>query len=288
VIGEDFRRRAENPGRHPSQRDLDRVLSSAVSIHVRPVIPGAPELFSSRDPSDLASLVEAFRIEGEMGHCMCIGSIAFRFEGRRGKISTVTLHHGVSLRWDPFFWNARLRDPNLILDWLSAHGIPEARQEYDDDRARAARSMEAARRWREVMPPALAPLWDSMLEPRAQWPEVARAMIDAYPNPVIRARVLLEWFGRGLGPWSGYPSYEGVPEWCLQQESFEVLVQAAQTEPRSSELLEGAARLFAHFWRTRPNDLARLPLQLKRELLDHALDGPIEDNRRRAFQAFRP
>jgi hypothetical protein len=98
----------------------------------------------------------------------------------------------------------------------------------------------------------------------------------------------MEWLGHGAGPWSGFPSYEQVPEWCLLQLPLEVLVEVAAREPRSEELLEGAARLFASwdFGQERGPELARLPADLKRALLEHARRSKDRDKRARAANAF--
>lgn len=288
IMGEDLARRFHEPGRHPTQADLDRLVGAASSVVVRDVFSTGEALYETDDPSDLASLRDALRSEGEMGHCMCAGTLDFVFSRDGEDLGTVTLHHGESLRWDPFFYNAPLVESGPILDWLSTRGMPSAREEYDDARRHTADAADAAERWRAAMPRALDSLWLSMSGLSLEWPEVADVMSRKYPDPVARARVLMEWFGQGEGPWSGYPSYEDVPEWCLLQMPFEALVRAAQAEPQSAELREGAARLFAgwSFGNERGSDLAKIPSDLRRELLGHALRSADEDRRDRARRAF--
>jgi hypothetical protein len=166
--------------------------------------------------------------------------------------------------------------------------MPEAREEYDDAGRSDESSGASAERWRAAMPAAVESLWPSMSELSFEWPEVATVMSREYPDPVERARVLMEWFGQGEGPWSGYPSYEAVPEWCLLQLPLTVLVQAVEQESRSAEMREGAARLFAgwSFGNERGNDLTKIPPELKRELLEHALKSSDEDKRGRARRAL--
>jgi hypothetical protein len=288
IIGEDLVRGFEDPGPAPTQADLDSVVGAATSVAVKGVFSGDEVLFETDDPSELASLRDALRIEGAIGHCMCVGTLAFMFSREGEDLGTVTLHHGQSLRWDPFFYNAELVEHDPILDWLSAHGMPGARRDYDDDRRHGEAAAEVAERWHAAMPPALESLWPSMSSPLFDWPEVADVMSREYPDPVERARVLLEWFGQGKGPWSGYPSYESVPGWCLLQLPLSVLLEGAQGEPQTDGLREGAARLFAgwDFRHHRSRDLGRIPRDLKLLLLEHSLTSTDEDKLARAQRAF--
>ena len=288
VIGEDLVRGFENPGRAPTQADLDSVVGAATAVAVRGVLASDEVLYETDDPSELASLRNALRIEGAIGHCMCLGTVAFTFSHDGEDLARVTLHHGESLRWDPFFYNASLVEPDPILDWLSGHGMPDARQDYDDDRRGAEAAAERAERWRAAMPPALDWLWPSMSAPSREWPEAADVMSREYPDPVERARILLEWFGQGGGLWSGYPSYESVPEWCLLQMPLNVLLEATRGEPQSDYLREGAARLFAgwDFGKHRSRGLGRIPRDLKLLLLEQALRSTDEHKLAHAQRAF--
>jgi hypothetical protein len=275
----------------PTQADLDEVIGAATSVAVRePMARRKKRLLETGEAADLDSLREALRIhDGGIGHCMCFGSLELEFARGAEPLGAVTLHHGVSVRWQPFFDNAELAEPEKLLDWLSDRGITSLREEYDENRRRPAQREADVRRWLEAMPAVVEPLWPSMEEPFSlEWPEVAEALADEYPDPVVRARALMEWLGHGAGPWSGFPSYEQVPAWCLLQLPLDALVEAAQHEPRCDELLEGAARLFAswHFGQERGDELARVPAELKRALLEHARRSNDGDKRARAADAF--
>ncbi len=276
--------------RPPTQADLDALIGDTTRVAVRePFEPEKKPLFQTSDGADLASLREALRIhDGGIGHCMCFGSLELAFWCGTEAVGSVTIHHGESLRWQPFFENAALVEPERILDWLSERGISSLRDEYEENRREHAESERRLEQWLHAMPPVLEPLWESMCGFSCDWPDVAGVLAEHYPDPVLRARTLMEWLGHGAGRWSGFPSYEEVPEWCLLQMPLEVLVEAALGEPRSEQLLEGAARLFAswEFWQERKLELAGVPGDLKRELLQHALESDDEDKRSRALAAF--
>jgi hypothetical protein len=296
IIGDDLVRGFADPGPPPTQDDLDRVIGPATAVAVRDVFAEDDVLYETDDAADLASLRDALRIEGEMGHCMCSGTVALVFRRGGENLGTVTLHHGESLRWEPFFDNAPLVESDPILDWLSARGVTGPREEFDEAEREAQEYAEVKIRWQAAMPAALRPIWSSILESgsdwglKLEWPEVAEVMAREYPDPVLRARALLEWYGQGAGPWSGCPAYEQAPEWCLLQLPLDVLVRAAETQPQTEALLEGAARFFAgwDFGQHRGEELAQLPPDLERRLLEHSLASPDDDKRSRARNAFAP
>src|SRR5207302_9999960 len=149
------------------------MAEAATSVAVRGVFSSDEVLYETDDPSDLASLRHALQIEGEMGHCMCTGTLTFVFRRDAEDLGTVTLHHGQSLRWDPFFHNAPLIESARILDWLSARSMPGAREEYDDARRNEENSTAAAERWRAAMPAALESRWPAVTAPSLEWAEGA-------------------------------------------------------------------------------------------------------------------
>jgi hypothetical protein len=289
ILDANLERGLRDPGRAPTQADLDAVIGEASSVVVRRV--GDDDVVcATEDAADLASLRESLRIEedSEMGHCMCLGTVSFDFGRDEAEDGRITLHHGESLRWGRFFLNAPLVRPDSILDWLSEHGVPEVRAEYEADRRRAAEFAAEKERWHAVMPPALEPLWPAIVDIDFDGHEAAALMARAQPDAVERARVLLEWFGRGEGPWSGFASYESVPEECLLEMPLDVLVEAVRSERQAESVREGAARFFAgwHFRRRRRRDLRRIPDDVKLTLLEHSLSSPDDDKRARAFAAF--
>jgi hypothetical protein len=296
ILDADLERGLRDPGPAPTQADLDTLITAANAVVVRRV--EYDERSARQDnvihatdaAADLVSLREALRIEqeAEMGHCMCPGQVSFDFGRDHGKVGTVTLHHGESLRWDPFFLNAPLVRSDLILDWLSERGAPEVREEYETDRRRNAEWEAQQERWHAVMPAALEPLWPSILDIEFDAGHAAARLARAHPDPVERARILLEWFGQGEGPWNGNAAYEAVPERCLLEMPLDVLLEAARSEPHTESVREGAARLFAgwYFGKQRPRDLRRIPDDLKLTLLEHSLRSPDEDKRARALAAF--
>jgi hypothetical protein len=57
---------------------------------------------------------------------------------------------------------------------------------------------------------------------------LADELIASIPEPAVRVRSLLHWFGSGAGPWSGFPVYEEALELLLLEEDLDVLIAVAQ------------------------------------------------------------
>ncbi len=108
------------------------------------------------------------------------------------------------------------------------------------------------------------------------------------PDRGERVLALLEWFGSGSGPWSGFPSYESAAENLLLDYSTIDIISATRSNKLSPTQTEGAARLFAgwSFTRQRPEGLKELPEALKKELWFHSQNTKDKDKLRRARGAF--
>lgn len=247
-----------------------------------------PKVFyETSDPDEITSLVEALQTgPGGGWHCMCCGTLLYEIESKAGT-RRISLHHGESLRAENEFENLPLLNPDACMAWLSARGITFVREEYDEAVRHATVAQAQAERWRAALPTSLAPFFDDMGGGGQPNPEWAAALAAEYPDLQQRAVVLFRLFGSGAGPWSGYPTYEHVPEVFLAEMPAQVLIAAA-ADATDDRVTEGAARLFAG-WEVRrrlPGDRVVLPAELKHRLLAHAERCENEDNRARAQTAF--
>ncbi len=246
-------------------------------------------LFESARTDDLTTLGAALDAEASpYGLCMCIGTLDIDVERASAPPVTVTLHHGVSLRWKASKGNVNLRSPDAIMDWLSARGMPFVREEYEEGEHRGEETLEQRRRWHDALPVSLRPFLDDMQRTGTTTnPAWTAAIEQEFPDPVRRATALMELFGCGIGPWSGYPSWESVPEEMLLTMPLDVLLAAMRTEP-SERMLEGGARLFGgwSFRRKRRKELQRVPAELRKLLLEHVSTAADEDKVAAVRKAF--
>lgn len=155
-------------------------------------------------------------------------------------------------------------------------------------------------RWLAGMPAVARQLWDATNRFRfgaglldSELTDLRMGLARDMPDPAIRIRSLLRWFGSREGPWSGVSSWESVPELLLLEYATADIVSAVAPATVDRIEREGAARLFAgrEFGLRRPHDRDRLPASLKRALLEHTIetgDAKDEDRRDRARRAFGP
>jgi hypothetical protein len=156
----------------------------------------------------------------------------------------------------------------------------------EESKRRGEENRRNRERWLEATPECLRPFWEQRDHDRD--PKVQALLLDAlrkaFPTAEAQVLILLGWFGSGVGPWSGYPSYESVPQQLLLHYPTPLLIQTlTSTTPTESQWL-GAARYFESwdFGRTRKEDRKLLTTALRQRLLEAARRTGIPDNVQRA------
>lgn len=285
--GEPPARPAEGPA-----ANIAKLIDRADRVVVREAPDdGARVLFESANRRDLDALKAALKVNKPDGpmHCMCDGTPAIDLYAGKQRVGQITNHHGKLVRWSTSRTDAPIADAEAWLTWFDVRGIGGPRREADAARRSRARFEEAERRWVAAMPAALRKFWPMPFRPGGD--DVAplrRALEEAVPDRGERIRALFAWYGSGMGPWSGFPSHEQAAEdLLLDYPTAELLAAIADRKLGDAET-EGAARLFGgwSFSQVRPKDLALLPAELKRRLLEHSLKSDDEDKRGRARRAF--
>ena len=253
---------------------------------------GAPVLFTSTSPDDIAAFGEALTIivSDQQFYCACLGTPVVRLFSGKTELAEVTNHHGVSVRCSLWDGNAGLRDPEKWVRWFSERGMPKPGQALERSKTEQEKSRESYKRWLAAVPASLRPLWPDTgpSYDEADKDALYAALCREFPDDRLRVLVLFGLFGSGRGPWSGYPAYDSRAEELLLRLPTSILIAAAESPDLSEAQLEGAARLFAgyDFWKLRPRDAAKLPKALKQKLLAQALKSAHPDNIERAQSAF--
>lgn len=119
----------------PTQASLDALLERVTRVKVVP----PPLSYGQRNPlldtsseSDIAALREALRIVEDPDafyHCMCGGNPWLELYARRKLVATVSCHHGISIRWSAWTWDAVLADGMQLVNWLAERGVTSLRDE---------------------------------------------------------------------------------------------------------------------------------------------------------------
>ncbi len=215
----------------PTQQALTEVLASTTWVHIARVVSmGAPEVpIEVRAPEKLVELERCLVLveEDPQGVCMCSGDVALELHDGARLLAVLKVHHGVSISWDRWVSNGFLREHRPLLNWLASVGVPGPLEAYEKEQQRRLEAKQAEARWIQFMPPCLAPLWDRGHHGEmSDWTRLKEALVAAYPEPEERVRVLLGWFGQGMGSWRAFPAYEEVPEILLLDHPTQVIVSA--------------------------------------------------------------
>jgi hypothetical protein len=184
--------------------------------------------------------------------------------------------------------NKMLKKAGIPISYIFSEAYIKAEQQ------RMEKSKSDSERWLAAVPPSLRPFLpkDTSSDPAPYFEAPSGSELEAlakeFPDESKRIRVVLAWYGSDAGPWSGYPSYEQIPENILLTFPTAKIVSALQAKPLREVEIEGAARLFGgwDFSQKRPGDLRLLPQVLKKRFLDHALKSKDDDKIDRARHAF--
>jgi hypothetical protein len=283
----------------PTQQSIGSLLKRVTRVRVVPLEnyrKGATELrtlLDTSDPASLASFRDCFGIVEDpetFGHCMCFGNPHIELYAGDELAATIGYHHGVAIRWDAWKHDAYLKEPERLLNWMSAHGVDGPRREVEEARRRGEEARRQVERWLEAMPDCFRPFWVRMDHDRD--PELHRLLLqalrEAIPAPEEQALTLFGWFGSGAGPWSGFPSYESVPEQLLLHYATQFLVNVLMASTPTEAQWRGAARYFGGwgFWQRKKGDRSLLSSDLNQRLLQAARSTGVADNVERAERAF--
>jgi hypothetical protein len=273
--------------------DLRQLLANADEI----VVKASPTrlaaiLFKSTKKTDLEDLWRSLVLEPptDWFHCMCDGAPALYAYQRGSELVQLTNHHGISVRCSLWDSDVRITDTEKWLSWFDERRIPGPRQEVQAMLAQETQNKKDWEKWLTAMPKPLKAAWSNALGAfgSVNLTPLRSALEHDMPDKSERVLALLEWFGAGAGPWSGFPSYESAAENLLLDFPTTDIIVAIQSKTLSPAQTEGAARLFAgwSFRRQRPDGLKDVPDAFKNVLWDHTRNTQDKDKFSRASSAF--
>lgn len=251
-------------------------------------------LFESNKKEDLNALSKALVVvkpEQEF-HCMCIGTEALYLYKDKKLLATVTNHHGQSVRCSLWKSDAPLADIENWLKWFDDRKIDAPRKEVEEARAQQAQGEIDWKKWVAAIPKGLKKPWKESVDQfgDCDLPKLKTALNSTLPKKSDQILALMNWYGSGAGPWSGYPAYESAPEELLLEYPIAELVTAVETGKMTPARLEGAARLFGgwDFSQKHPGGREKIPAEIRKVLWEHVKNTKDEDKLGRATRAFNP
>jgi hypothetical protein len=254
-----------------------------------------PILFESSNKGDLESFSKSLILikpnPDTWFHCMCSGSPVVHFYKGTNETVHLSNHHGKSIRCSLWTSDVEIQNPDEWSNWFDEHGIPSIKQEIAESKVRAEETRTEREKWEEAMPKSLLPIWKKTVDysqPMHDAKPLIKKLNKSIPDQDERILSLLEWFGSGTGPWSGYPSYESIAETMLLEYPTSEIVSAIQSTSLTSAQIEGGARLFGgwDFSKERPNGLNEVPEDIKQMFWEHVKSTDDEDKLGRAQRAF--
>jgi hypothetical protein len=277
---------------------LHEALAKATRLHIRTggTCHRNPEnektLLDIQDAKEIANFIRQIKIQANKSgfHCMCCGEPTLEFYHDDTLILSLGFHHGRSLRWPNGDWKGdgllTKESSDFLIHWFSDHGVQGPHEEVQESLRRQKQSAASQEKWLSAMPTSLKPFWNTLEE--SEIVKMNAALTKQFQDPKQQILALLEWYGSGEGPWSGFPSYESVAEDLLLLHKTERILETIHTAELTQMQIEGAARLFGgwHFSQQRPEDLRLLPDTFKQQLLEHCLKSENRDKKARAIQAF--
>jgi len=280
---------------HGALQDATRLrVRSGGTCHRQPDEEKA--LLDLRDQKQIAEVVQGIQMNPNASgfHCMCCGNPTLEFYRDGTLIVSLGFHHGQSLRWPDGKWAGdgllAKGSADFLIKWLADHGVPGPKEEREEDVRLQKKSEVSQARWLRAMPESLKPFRSGMGDPFGSnnSQKMAAALTKQFPDKNARILVLLNWYGSGEGPWSGFPSYESVAEELLLLHKTEEILGAIRDVNLTEQQTEGLARLLGGwtFSRQRPDDRTLISLELKARLLEHSLKSDDEDKQGRAKRAF--
>lgn len=282
--------------RTPQLEKLYALVRSADRIVVTQGSEGEKKvLFDSSEKTDLEAFVLALNlvVAEEWRSSICADpTVTLYKDGKKiGYIGDVSGREVKTSVWDG---NTVIADQEKWLRWFDDRNMPMVRKERDHAVESEKKNAEDEARWYAAMPKGIK---ESVEEQRYRLyglssPKLNKSVLSIlekeYPEKSERIFALLNWFGSGAGPWSGYPSYESIAEdYLLLFTTQDILAALNDRKPDASHL-EGASRLFAgwKYSKFRAKELDLIPKKMRKILLDQALKSGDEDKIELAKAAF--
>lgn len=265
--------------------DSDRIIVTSHSFMDK-------TLFESALRQDIVALSESLVImkPDYWFHCMCVGTPAIYLYKGETVLARVTNHHGKTIRCSLWQSDAPIASTENWLRWFDERQIKGPRLEVEALQALQEQGELDYERWLAAIPKELKEAWEKSFDEYSftDTNDLRTAWKASTMSKEEQIFALLEWFGSGAGPWSGFPAYEESAQKLLLDYKIEDIVSALDFERMTTAQIEGAARLFGSwsFHTQYPHGLMKVPRTIKQALWNHVKGTKDEDKLGRAKWSF--
>lgn len=195
-----------------------------------------------------------------MGSCLCLGTYAIELHSNNQLLSTIGFHHEVSIRYENWKGDAGLARIDELLHFLADLGFTAPLAERIQQKRNMEKDRVAERKWLEVAPKCFSKYWTQIKGvDNSYYTSLINYLNVEIPDKRKQIIALLQTFGKTDNFWTGYPSYEELPNDILKTFEIKDIIEAYTQSDRNYKTRMGLGRFLCSY-------------ELKKSRQDHIKD----------------
>ncbi|MCF6405468.1 hypothetical protein L3C95_21370 [Chitinophaga filiformis] len=181
-------------------------------------------------------------------YCMCLGTYAIELYKQNSLKATIGFHHNVSIRYYKWNGDAELAKNDDLLTFLAEEGLTQPLADRIEQKRNQAADRIAQRKWLEISPRCFNKYWEQIIGlDDSYYPSLISDLNLEIPDKQKQIIALLQTFGKTDQFWTGYPSYEVVPEHILKTFEVKDIMEAYIQSDRNYKTRKGLGRFVCSF-----------------------------------------
>jgi len=269
---------------NPDPADLKKLIDKTVKIIVleRIIEIGRDELqflLEINNKEKIKITGQNLEIESKpQGHLLDSGYFIFDFFMENDEKYRIEFLGAGLIRWKKKWKeDAKLKNPLVFLEWLSGLGIEKPLKKHNESIKKEKKRSKQFNQWKEKAPKSVIRSIDS--DYCYDYDKVQQELKKEISEERDLILKLFELFGSDFGNWSGFPSYEIIPEGVLLKIPIKSFNEIYKSSELTKEQMHGMARFFSgwDFNKNRKTEINKLSIDLKKLLLEHLMEfGDLE------------
>jgi hypothetical protein len=253
LTGNNWEEMAKLP--QPANEHLRNLFAGVDHVIIKPARLSAlydnpnPVLFDITQPDVIKQFATLIEIdETQIGfHCMCLGTYDVELYSNKQLQAIINYHHEVSIRYNGWSSDAGIANTQGLITFLAQLGFTKPQEDYLETQRRQEEDQQADREWLAAAPKCFSTYW-SEFDMFGRHPQALVDALDAeIPDKAMQILALLQLFGQSKNPWSGYPSYEGIPQEILNNYHAKYILEVYAGSDKNDKLKSGLGRYICSF-----------------------------------------
>ncbi len=249
----------------PNNEQLRNLFAGADHIIIKPARLSEfyedpnPVLFEITQPDVIKQFATLIEIdETQVGfHCMCTGTYDIELYANGQQQAIISYHHEVSIRYNGWSSDAGIANTQGLISFLAQLGFTKPQEDYLETQRRQEEYQQADSEWLAAAPKSFSTYWDEFRMDGHYPQALVEALDEDIPDKTAQIIALLQLFGQSKNPWSGYPSYEGIPQEILNNYHAKYILEVYAGSDKNDKLKSGLGRYICgyHFRKVRKKHL---------------------------------